>query len=646
MPSGPGGDTTMHLAPRLLQLALSMLWLQLLIAQQLSWSTALGVALCLLLSQRPSLLAPRGRLTALTLGSLLLWGATTPIADRSGWVESLANLLWLMAGLKLLEAQKNRESRIPVLVLLIGVGLAGLMSQSLAASLLHGLCALCCLGALLAAESGPQPIAQLLQRTARLVALLIPLVLAAFLLMPRLPAFWRLPGSQSATGGLSSALKPGEIAALVQTGGLAARITFQSNTPPPPEQRYWRVMVHRQFDGSGWSLGPTPVLRSPEIHQAAPLDQQWIVEPSALAWRPWGGDGLPMTAQLQVSTTGTLWSGKPQQERSLYTIGREQTESPWRKIPPDTIDLSLPVGSNPGLEELGATWKRNSANPAQRVQLAEHWFRSQPFSYSLTPDMLPERASLDTFLFERRVGFCEHYAASFSALMRAAGVPARVVVGYQGGEWHEPLASQPYLLLDNSDAHAWSEVWLPRQGWVEIDPTSWVASAQHRRSLATHRLGWLHHLAGQWQGLDLRWQLWVMQFDNTQQQKLLPSWLRGQWQALYGVGAISFVLAAALAIVISSEQPKQTVDPVRRALNLCLAPLTRLNLQPHAGETLSQFCSRASRTEPELEQLLDKIVREYTDSRFNPVEGSSKTGIQTLASIRRRLWDYVRKQRA
>ncbi|MBM5785514.1 MAG: DUF3488 domain-containing protein [Cyanobacteria bacterium K_DeepCast_35m_m1_288] len=640
----------------LLRLALLLLWGQLLVSGQLQPLVAIALPSLLLIGGRGTWGNSSARLPLLTLGLLGAWLATTPLGDRSTWLFSLANLLWLMAALKLLEAGSVASKRRAALVQLIGIGLAGVLSQNLGASLMQAASALLVVAALLSLEAGPEPLQGLIRRSLALLAVLLPVVLLAFLLLPRLPALWSLPGNSVGKSGLSEQLRPGELASLVQSGGLAARVELPGGVPAP-EQRYWRVLVHQQFDGQGWTGVVQPALLEQTADTEGAMIQRWLVEPSGLPWRPWSGTGLPAAAaELDLTRAGALWAGQAGAERQLYAIQSTSSAESWRFAAPTSLDLAFPRGSNPQLEALGARWGREGSTAEQRLQLAQAWFERQGFSYSLEPGQLPAWAPLDTFLFERRVGFCEHYAASFSALMRAAGVPARVVVGYQGGRWQTPLAGTPYLQLEQSDAHAWSEIWLEGKGWVEVDPTGWIAPERIRQSLAaslnaseSQRLTstapppWIQALADQWEGLDTRWQVWVMQFDSSSQSALLPRWLQGQWQGLAAVLGISLSLGAAVLVVLTLEPSTPKHDPLRQALERCLQPLAQMGLQPQSGETLQQFCRRAWSQEPGLEPVLMALLSTYNQARFS-MEPAPKG--PSLREIKKQLWRYARRPKA
>ena len=639
----------------LLGLALLLLWAQLLASGELQPLVAIAIPTLLVISYNGQWSIRRSQLRLVSLGLVSSWFATTPLTDRGTWLVSLANLLWLMAALKLLEASGIGDKRRAALVLIVGLGLAGVLNQTLAASLTYATSALLVTAALVGLEAGPQPLGGLIRRSCVLIAVLLPVVMVAFLLLPRLPALWSLPGNTVGKSGLGEELRPGELASLVQSGGLAARVELPGGLPAPGN-RYWRVLIHQQFDGTSWRGGGVPPAKlQQQVVATGKVIQRWLVEPSRLPWLPWSGKGLPNSEDnLKTTGEGGLWSVIGVGERQLYEIQDASVENGWRQVPPVAMDLEFPQGSNPKLEALGQSWEQKGNSPVQRLALAREWFLTQDFQYSLEPGRLPIEAPLDMFLFKKQVGFCEHYAASFSALMRAANVPARVVVGYLGGRWQVPLGGTPYLQLDQSDAHAWSEVWLDEKGWVQVDPTSWIAperiqqslgaslnGSDRRRLVSTSQPRWLGFLVDQWQGLDTRWQLWVMQFDHTSQAELLPEWLEGKWQALFAVMGIAISLATALAVVLRMSTAQSRQDALRQELERCLLALARIGLRPVAGETLQQFCLRGKGQKPAVGDLLTELAKSYDEARFRP---GNHLDSSALKRIRKKLWHFYHKQ--
>ena len=616
-----------------LQLAcLALLWLQLLLQGQLQTVVAIGLPLLLLLRLRPRPL-PRSVLLGLTAGLVLLWATGASLADRSGLLQGACNLLWLLSGLKLLEARSHNEHQRLTVLLLLSVGLAGVTAQSLAASLGQGICALLTLTALLSLEAGPERLGRLLRRSGLLMGLALPVLVTAFVLLPRLEPLWSLQvGGQGRTG-LSQRLAPGALARLVQDDSLAARVSFANGSPPLPAQRYWRVLVHQRFDGSSWSAQPSIaaslLLGNRKPPGVSPIVQRWLVEPSGLRQRPWDGQGQPRpNAPLRPEANGTLTAAKPLIEREMYVLQRGPEVPLWQQIPPSAADLEVPTGVNPQLQNLGQQWGRQAPTAEDRLQLAREWYLQQGFRYTLEPGSLDTTNPLDGFLFKSRAGFCEHFAASFAALMRSAGVPARVIVGYQGGSWQQPLGGTPYLELRNSDAHAWSEIWLPGRGWVGVDPTAWVVPERVRRPLADslspadqQRLSrptaaWFEAAAAQWRGLDYRWQLLVMDFDRQRQLDLLGD---SRWQGLKALGAMALALGLGLLPLVWTLRPQNAdSDQGRRQLLRLLNTLKKRGHHLGPGESLDRFCHRIAAAEPQLASGLAELCHRYSQWRFDP----------------------------
>ncbi|WP_411876801.1 transglutaminaseTgpA domain-containing protein [Vulcanococcus limneticus] len=577
-------------------------------------------------------------LHGLALGLLALQLALT---DRSQILFWGAVALVALAGLKLRESRRPPDLRRAALAELIAVGVLAVMNPELGPSLLQASTALVVLGALLSQEAGGRTsLRQLLGRSLQLAMAALPLLVLLFLLLPRLGPLWSLPGATAGRTGLSDQLDPGAIASLVQDPSPALRVSPLSGAIPPPAQRYWRVLVLDRFDGRRWSSLAAPDLRQPPPPppaQGTPW-QLWVVEPSPVPQLPWSGEGIPLTPGLRMAEAGELIGPGPGGERRRYTLGRPTGPSAWRTRPPLPQDLLLPRGSNPRLEQLAEQWGR-TLPPAARVEAAARFFRSGSFRYTLQPGRLPQWAPLDAFLFESRAGFCEHFAGSFTALMRAAGLPARVVLGYQGGEWiGDAGGTSGYLDVRQRDAHAWSEVWLEGQGWVAVDPTGWVApdriAAGVQGGLAgqledLRRLGrtlpWLRQLEQGWTRLDLAWTRWVLQFDGRSQNGLMDRWLGRwrQWQGAVLVGGLAVALVPA-ALLLGRQYQGRRRDDLRRELERCLAQLAQLGLQPRGGEDLEAFCARAAEVHPKLREALQTLSASYGQLRYAPPETTER----------------------
>lgn len=606
------------------------------------------------------LLPSRRRHAEFTTAAVLQWLAMLPLAAAlaalppSQMFAGLTLGLGVLTGFKLLEARRLAEHRLVSLLQLLSTGLVAAQRPELAASLLQLAATLLALAGLLALELGEGlGWLSLLRRSLLVLLSALPLTLVLFVLVPRLGPFSTLPlpGGSAAVVGLSDQLDPASISELASRDEPAARVAFSGGPPPPPEQRYWRVLVHGRFDGRIWqrsfpdptaaelpllpgTAAPTPAPAAAAARAAEPA-QLWLAAPSPQSAVPWSGRGRPLSRQLQLDSSGELRHRGPRDQRRVYQIEPESQPAAWQRVPPTAADLSLPLDRNPRLEALGRAW---SALPTaeQRLQAARAWFLAQPFLYSLRPGALPDQAPFDAFLFERRIGFCGHYAASFSALMRAAGVPSRVVSGYRGGRWVVPIGGDGYLDLRQSDAHAWSEVWLPELGWRAVDPSLWIRGLAPGEALASGN-GLQHWLQRQWWGLDISWTRLWLGFDRDSQASLLRRLLGPAlpWLGLIVLVALALCLVGAL-LVLQSLQRRNGGDLGRHELERLLRQLERHGQAPAPGETLQRFARRLERQRPDLAEELQAFVALYLQLRFAPHPSAAAAGQRRLLVRKRR----------
>ena len=561
---------------------------------------------------------------ALLTVQLILSGSGQPLA----WGGLL---LTLMAGLKLAESHRGQDLQRAALAELMAVGVLAVIAPELGPSLLQASTALVVVAALLCQEAGDRrSLGQALRRSLQLGLASLPLLLLLFLLMPRIGPLWTVPGQGAGRTGLSDQLDTGTISRLVQDPSPAARITYLQGAAPPPSERYWRVLALDRFDGRRWSAPPAQPSRPHRRLDGGGLQPQqiWVTEPSPVAALPWPGEGRPIDPNLLINTEGVLQGNGGSGSRRRYGLAAGDSTAAWRRRAPQVDDLAFPPGSNPRLEAIGRGWAA-SLSPTERVAAARQLFSSQALRYTLEPQTLPDAAPLDALLFTTRAGFCEHFASSFTALMRAAGVPARVVIGYQGGEWVPgDHWGSGYLDVRQRDAHAWSEVWLEPNGWVRVDPTAWVApqriaggvlaglgdSPADRARLAS-RWPWWSQLEHTWIKIDLAWNRWVLSFDANSQEQMLGPWRA--WQGALLMGGLALATPPMLWwLQQQNGNAGNRTDQSR--LKHCLARLRHLDLKIEPGETLHDYCTRAAQKRPELATALSDFSESYEQWRFSP----------------------------
>jgi len=319
----------------------------------------------------------------------------------------------------------------------------------------------------------------------------LPLLVVLFLFFPRLPPLWSVQLSgQQATTGVSDSMSPGDFANLSQSTALAFRVEFEDNRPPQ-EQLYWRGLVFSDFDGVTWrpnraqqqqwvaeQQSPQWVERAlataPDKVRLDPTSYEIILEPTQQRWL--FGLDYPFTQQQDISLTSnfTLLKNQPVTQQLRYEVLRfaPMRIDPTLDADSRRINLALPSQGNPQARTLAKQlFAQAGSDPVRYMQAIERWINQTEFRYTLSPPRLNTNR-IDEFLFETKAGFCEHYSSSFTFMLRAAGIPARVVAGYQGGE---PSRGGTVWEVRQMDAHAWTEVWLDGQGWVRVDPTAFVA---------------------------------------------------------------------------------------------------------------------------------------------------------------------------
>ena len=477
----------------------------------------------------------------------------------------------------------------------------------------------------------------------RLLLHALPVALALFVLFPRLPGpLWAIPGSTSSGAtGLNDTMSPGDITNLGLSDEIAFRVAFDSRAPRANDL-YWRGPSLSNFNGRTWSL-PQGMRRGERVietieYRGEPTRYRVTLEPNGRNWafaldmpQEWSADrSLRMGSDYQLGT----FFGAPRARRLDYRVtsyvdyrAREPlNESERREF------RALPPGSNPRARALAESWLADRPDGATIVERAMEYLRSQPFQYTLTPPALGSQA-VDEFLFETREGFCEHYASALTVLLRAAGVPARVVMGYQGGELN---AVGGYYIVRQSDAHAWTEAWLEDEGWVRVDGVAAVApervalgfgrsSAGAAATVGGLRLGLGRQAALLWDALNAGWQAWVIGYGPELQRTLLESLgfdnLRRLQRAalLLGLAVAATVgLLLALSLYLSWQQRRRApIDAAARCFASFVRQLKRLQVPARApSEGPRAYAERASRALPSLAERIRGVVELYVRARY------------------------------
>lgn len=550
-------------------------------------------------------------------------------------VEAGTALLVVMAGMKLLETRTTRDLTVIVFLSYFALFSAFLYNQELIRLPYMLLCAWLLTATLMRIHQSAtdMPVREAVLLTGRMFLQALPLAVLLFLFFPRLPGqFWAMPARSHATTGLSEEMSPGDVSELSLSGEIAFRAHFEAALPPPRE-RYWRGPVLHDFDGRAWRTTRSGFVQQPLEIDGEVYDYRVTLQPHQRRWifpldvvTGWHGRGISRTADFQLLSRDPLATLSSFELRSgtRYRIG-----GPLPQVMRN-VDTRLPQDRNPRSIALAHSLRERAASDAQFIEAVLAMFRDQDYFYTLEPPRLAAD-SVDDFLFNTRRGFCEHFASAFTMLARAAGIPARVVTGYQGGEFN-PMGG--YLIVRQSDAHAWSEVWLEERGWVRVDPTAAIAPERIERGIDAAMSASepvpgrmlraspvLSQVRLAWDAVNTFWNNQIVEFGEQQQHWLLErlSIEHPRWEYL-GVALLAVLIGffAILSAWLAWRFRPPPRDPVARVYDQLCAFLARRQVSRHPYEGPNDYLARAQAALPQLATPLEEIRSLYVRLRYGP----------------------------
>jgi len=571
----------------------------------------------------------------LTLGafSIVISSFKTVIGSEAG-----VSLLTSMTCLKLLEMQQKRELTIVVYLSFFVIITGFLFDQSMLIGIYTIAVMILLISILVRINQFTENNAShfsAVKYTVLLLVQAIPIMLVLFILFPRLShPLWGVPNfSSMASTGLSNQMSPGLVSGLADNDSVAFRVHFQDPLPPTGKL-YWRGPIFWYFDGKTWrdSLNSRHQYvgnhqlnmkkNGPPIHYQVTLEahqQQWLF-------------ALDMVAKIPlnsfINSQYQLLNDKPIKNVYRYDVVSYLDYQIGKGIKPNYRQyLQLPDDYGERAINLAQEWRLQSRDKQHIVNMALSYFKDNDFFYTRKPP-LTTGDPVDEFLFRTQKGFCEHYASSFVFLMRAAGIPARIVTGYQGGELN-PVGD--YLIVKQSDAHAWAEVWLADQGWVRIDPTSVIPQsrvldtgtpAASANDVKARRLGWGWQLWAtayySWDNISHQWNQWIIGYNSSRQRSFLS--LLGiddvTWEKL--IRLLSMMLSGIfilLAIFLLKKKNK-TQDPINLAYKQFCKKLRGLGFDRSQGEGAHDFATRVLLNRQDLVAPINQITHLYSSLKY------------------------------
>ncbi len=585
-------------------------------------------------------------------------------------VEPAVALLVVAFSLKLLEMVQKRDAYVVIMLAYFVCITEFLFEQSIPYSLYMFSCVVMITAALIGlnqTQSHLKPI-RTLKTSAILLAQAAPLMIVLFVLFPRISPLWSVPlPTDQAKTGVTDQLSPGDIATLTESDELVFRATFEE-APPLYKDLYWRGLVLEEFDGVRWTQNEDFLRRSAyRYRQGQPAwvqqlqyegrtyQYEIIMEPNFQNWLftlmlP----EVPEDRDFVILGDGRVASiRKIRQKQRLqlvshldYQMHEEITEFSRR------YNMYLPEGSNPRAITLAEEMYAASGDADAYSDDLMRMFGRDGFSYTLKPGVLASEHKVDEFIFDSKRGFCEHYASAYVFMMRAAGIPARIVVGYQGGEYN---ALGNYVAVRQFDAHAWAEVWLEGQGWVRRDPTAVVAPeriesgleaaideaeeflADSPLSLLKYRqLLWLTELRLQIDAVGHYWDTFVVGYTPEMQTSLLGRYLQDVSRQRLGMLmlAIFFSVLFVIAIVLLARRSVNPYSPTdTQYLSFCKS-MAKKGVGRDKGEGPLDYQSRLIETFPDLEAEIRSVTESYIASNY--LEQAEQLG--TLKKAVRALW--------
>ena len=628
------------------------------------WISATGLALVaarLYLLKNPSLLILRLAIAPLSITALAVLSAFIIKWDFGHFIgrDPCVAFLFVLVAAKFAEVRRSGEATMLLCLSAFLLLTQYFYSQTIVSAIITLPAVVALAYCLCAIRTSATPTSAVQQFKLIVVLLLqgLPLAALLFIVFPRLPGpLWSMPEDATATTGLSDTMSPGSIGQLSQSDAVAFRVEFDDQIPDVSDL-YWRGPVLREFDGRNWGLSQWRQEAPPQYTGPAenrvnytitlqPHRQRWLFALDMAA-------SLPSSYYASQNSDASLSRilGRRYDDGQIMafeTISRtlryrqsSVLSSTFPMLDPQRRNTLYLPGRNTRTIGFAIKMRQQSASDSAFADDIMQLFNEQPFRYTLQPQVLGH-TPVDEFLFDSREGFCEHFASAFVVMMRAAGIAARVVTGYQGGE-----LNKDYMIVRQSDAHAWAEAFIDG-AWTRFDPTSAVAPNRIERGLsaalpgevsvpgmARQTPGILRDLQLRWDAMNHHWQRFVIDFDNDSQVDLMERAGLGKTQ-IWKLCVATIILAGLWSLLIL-RHPRRADDGyglAERHWGMLIRSLQSGHLRREHGESASEYLQRAAHHWPAQSDRLEQLGKAFQTLRFQPSASDSMQARRLLRECR------------
>jgi len=566
-------------------------------------------------------------------------------------ISAGSHLLIIMSFCKLLESKNYRDYMLLIILSFFIISTNFLFTQTIGTAIYMIFCLYAAIFCLITINQ-PENNITLKSRSMlsfKMIVYALPVMLVLFVFFPRIngPLWKTADETQRAKTGLSETMEPGQISQLIQSNELAFRVRFNKKIPAN-NQLYWRAIILWQYDGHRWTKGSSDEEDTTIEIPEPGFEYTVTLEPHQKKWLFLLDLPYSINQPYRLATDFTAQSSRKINKHIQYRAASSTQFTINQNLSSNNQSLALALpGKNPLAKRLAQRWHSESNSAEDIVNKAKSFFRNESFYYTLTPPQLTRNDAVDQFLFETRRGFCEHYANAFAVLMRHANIPSRVVLGYQGGKFN-PFTTE--FAVNQSMAHAWTEVWLAGKGWTRVDPTAEIAPERVEQNLASAlrdqaniplhlslNFPALEKLRQLFDAIDSHWNQWVISYNEKTQQQFLK-FLTGENLNLKEIGSLFLkVLLTTLIIIsifyfLSARQP--ALDPAAKAYRKLLKKFARAGIVKALHEGPRDFQARLIQHLPAQKNQINELFDLYVEEKYRR-SGSDQAATQFISAARR-----------